>query len=114
MQATKVFLNGRWVGLHRSPDELKAALLKLRRTMTIPEDVSLVFDHSLNEVRINNDWGRVCRPLYVVERGSLKLNKGIITQLKARCPLYCRSGVMLSSTESSLKATLLFNSANLV
>lgn len=85
MQATKVFLNGRWIGAHRAPDELKKALLKLRRSVSISEDVSVVYDHGLNELRLNNDWGRVCRPLYVVEDCKINLTKGEIRELKA-CP----------------------------
>lgn len=84
VQATKVFLNGRWIGAHRAPDELKKALLKLRRSVSISEDVSVVYDHSLNELRLNNDWGRVCRPLYVVDECSINLTKGEIRELKAR------------------------------
>jgi DNA-directed RNA polymerase II subunit RPB2 len=80
-----VFLNGKWIGVHRNPDELKSALLKLRRSASITEDVSIVYDHALGEIRIYNDWGRVCRPLYVVENNTMKLTKGDIPQLSV-CP----------------------------
>lgn len=82
MQGTKVFLNGRWIGVHRAPDELKKALLKLRRAESISNDVSIVYDHSLNEIRVNNDWGRVCRPLFVVEQGEIKLSKQEVKEIK--------------------------------
>jgi DNA-directed RNA polymerase beta subunit len=84
MQGTKVFLNGRWIGVNRNPDGLKKALLKLRRADSISNDVSIVYDHALNEIRVNNDWGRVCRPLFVVEDGKIKLTKHEVKQIKVR------------------------------
>lgn len=33
--ATKLFVNGCWVGIHRDPDQLMATLRKLRRQMDI-------------------------------------------------------------------------------
>lgn len=84
MQGTKVFLNGRWVGIHRHPDELKTALLRLRRRLTVTEDVSVAYDHALREMRIYNDWGRVCRPLYVVEDSALKVKRSHIRRLLVR------------------------------
>lgn len=84
VQATKIFLNGTWVGIHRHPDELKGALLKLRRCLSISEDVSVAYDHALGEVRIYNDWGRVCRPLYVVENSIIKITKADVRRLLVR------------------------------
>ena len=84
LQGTKIFLNGKWIGIHRQPDELKGALLKLRRCLSITEDVSVAYDHALGEVRIYNDWGRVCRPLYVVENSSIKITKLDIRRLQVR------------------------------
>lgn len=84
MQGTKVFLNGKWIGVHRNPEELKSALLTLRRQVSITEDVSIVYDHALGEIRIYNDWGRVCRPLYVVENSAMKITKGDIPALSVR------------------------------
>ena len=33
--ATKIFVNGCWVGIHRDPDQLMSTLRKLRRQMDI-------------------------------------------------------------------------------
>ena len=33
--ATKIFVNGCWVGIHHEPDELMNTLLKLRRQMDV-------------------------------------------------------------------------------
>lgn len=34
-RATKIFVNGCWVGIHRDPDQLMNTLRKLRRQMDI-------------------------------------------------------------------------------
>jgi DNA-directed RNA polymerase II subunit RPB2 len=33
--ATKIFVNGSWVGIHRDPEQLMTTLRKLRRQMDI-------------------------------------------------------------------------------
>lgn len=35
-QATKIFVNGCWVGIHRNPDMLVSTLRRLRRRVSIP------------------------------------------------------------------------------
>jgi len=64
--ATKVFVNGAWVGIHREPEDLVRTLKELRRQGTIKEEVSIVMDHQYKELRIYTDPGRVCRPLFIV------------------------------------------------
>ena len=42
--ATKIFVNGCWVGIHRDPDHLMTTLRKLRREMdVIVSEVSICF-----------------------------------------------------------------------
>ncbi|KAJ2509518.1 DNA-dependent RNA polymerase II, partial [Coemansia sp. RSA 1939] len=65
--ATKVFLNGEWVGIHRSPDELATCMLDARRSADVTFETSIVRDVREREVRIHTDSGRVCRPLLVVD-----------------------------------------------
>jgi DNA-directed RNA polymerase II subunit RPB2 len=67
--------------VHKNPDELKNALLRLRRRASIGNDTSIAFDHGLAEIRIYNDWGRVCRPLYVVEDSACKITRADIARL---------------------------------
>ncbi|KAI6207569.1 DNA-directed RNA polymerase subunit beta [Aphelenchoides besseyi] len=85
-EATKIFVNGAWVGVHRDPDLLMKTLRKLRRQMDIiVSEVSMVRDIRDREIRINTDPGRVCRPLLIVdEKQQLKLNKTHIDALKER------------------------------
>lgn len=84
--ATKIFVNGAWVGVHRDPDLLMRTLRKLRRSMDIVvSEVSMVRDIRDREIRINTDPGRVCRPLLIVdEKQNLALNKTHIDSLKDR------------------------------
>eukprot|EP00118_Oscarella_pearsei_P025653 m.308540 g.308540 ORF g.308540 m.308540 type:complete len:1181 (+) comp44175_c0_seq1:66-3608(+) len=83
--ATKIFVNGCWVGIHTDPDQLMATLLKLRRQMDIiVSEVSMVRDFREREIRIYTDAGRVCRPLLIVENQKLLLKKSHIDQLKER------------------------------
>ncbi|OJZ81479.1 hypothetical protein ASPFODRAFT_37284 [Aspergillus luchuensis CBS 106.47] len=87
--ATKVFVNGVWVGIHRDPAHLVNTMLSLRRRNMISHEVSLIRDIREREFKIFTDAGRVCRPLYVVDNdpksencGSLVLNKEHIRKLE--------------------------------
>jgi DNA-directed RNA polymerase II subunit RPB2 len=64
--ATKVFVNGVWVGIHRDANELSKHLVRLRRCADIKSEVSIVRDIREKELRLYTDAGRVCRPLFVV------------------------------------------------
>ncbi|KAI2798827.1 hypothetical protein RDWZM_007221 [Blomia tropicalis] len=84
-EATKIFVNGCWVGIHREPDLLMSTLRKLRRQMDIiVSEVSMVRDIRDREIRIYTDAGRICRPLLIVENQKLLLKKKHIEQLKNR------------------------------
>ncbi|XP_028515345.1 DNA-directed RNA polymerase II subunit RPB2 [Exaiptasia diaphana] len=83
--ATKIFVNGCWVGIHRDPDQLMSTLRKLRRRMDIiVSEVSMVRDFREREIRIYSDAGRICRPLLIVENQKLLLKKNHIDMLKER------------------------------
>ncbi|KAI5308977.1 DNA-dependent RNA polymerase II, partial [Ascosphaera atra] len=88
--ATKVFVNGVWVGVHRDPATLVSIVQSLRRKNLISHEVSLVRDIRDREFKIFTDAGRVCRPLFVVDNdpksdncGSLALTKEHIRKLEA-------------------------------
>ena len=83
--ATKIFVNGCWVGIHRDPEQLMSTLRKLRRQMDIiVSEVSMVRDIQDREIRIYTDAGRICRPLLIVESSKLLLKKRHIDMLKER------------------------------
>jgi len=81
-ESTKVFLNGSWVGVHRTPDDLVKQLRVLRRSAYIHADVSIVRDVRDRELRIYTDAGRICRPLFIVdETNHLCLKKSHVQSL---------------------------------
>lgn len=82
IKGTKVFVNGAWIGIHTNPAELVQVLRNLRRSGQIDGEVSIVFDVKDNEIRINSDAGRACRPLFIVENNKLLITKEDIRNLK--------------------------------
>jgi len=83
--ATKIFVNGCWVGIHRDPDQLMTTLRKLRRQMDIINaEVSMIRDIRDREIRIYTDAGRICRPLLIVEDCKLLMKTRHIDMLKER------------------------------
>ncbi|KAK3381118.1 DNA-dependent RNA polymerase II RPB140 [Podospora didyma] len=90
--ATKVFVNGTWVGVHQDPKTLVGLVQRLRRKNIISYEVSLVRDIRDREFKIFSDAGRVMRPLFVVEtednsdsgaeKGQLILKKDHIRRLE--------------------------------
>ncbi|KAI8817226.1 DNA-directed RNA polymerase II subunit RPB2 [Fimicolochytrium jonesii] len=65
--STKVFVNGQWLGIHRDPDALVNTLRGLRRAADVSVEISIVRDVVDKEVRVATDYGRICRPLFVVD-----------------------------------------------
>lgn len=87
--ATKIFVNGIWVGVHRDPAHLVSTVQTLRRKGHLSHEVSLVRDIRDREFKIFTDAGRVCRPLFVIDNdpkssncGSLVLTKDHIAKLE--------------------------------
>lgn len=66
--ATKVFVNGVWVGVHHDPKHLVNTVQRLRRSHVLEFELSLVRDIRDREFKIFSDAGRVMRPLFVVEQ----------------------------------------------
>lgn len=83
--ATKIFVNGCWVGIHKDPEDLMFTLRRLRRQMDIiVSEVSMIRDIREREIRIYTDAGRICRPLLIVENQKLLLKRQHIQMLKER------------------------------
>jgi DNA-directed RNA polymerase II subunit RPB2 len=83
-QATKIFVNGQWVGIHRNPDELVSTLRTLRRNVNLPIEVSVVWDMRDRELRLYSDAGRCCRPLFIVENQKLKIKRSHVNRLVSK------------------------------
>jgi DNA-directed RNA polymerase II subunit RPB2 len=83
--ATKVFVNGEWIGIHREPGELVANLRSLRRQFQgIVGETSVLHDFLAGEIRVYTDQGRALRPLYIVEQGRLLIRRRQIVELAQR------------------------------
>lgn len=83
-EATKIFVNGCWVGIHRDPAQLVRTLRRLRRSLDLSSEVSIVRDIPNRELRLATDAGRACRPLFIVEegRGRLALRRSHVQRLR--------------------------------
>ncbi|CAG8827745.1 7296_t:CDS:2, partial [Racocetra persica] len=76
---TKVILNGNWIGVTRSPDDIVISLKEAKKAFC--EDISIVNDVNDRELRIYCDPGRVCRPLFTVHDSSLVITHNHIRKL---------------------------------
>eukprot|EP00026_Physarum_polycephalum_P001110 Phypoly_transcript_01111.p1 GENE.Phypoly_transcript_01111~~Phypoly_transcript_01111.p1 ORF type:complete len:1127 (+),score=213.78 Phypoly_transcript_01111:267-3647(+) len=82
--ATKIFVNGMWVGVHRQPDQLVKTLRSLRRCLDVSPEVAVVRDIKEKELRLYTDAGRACRPLLIVEDKKILLKQSHIMKLQRK------------------------------
>ena len=73
----KVFVNGKWLGLHSNLNELSTKLRVLKRMAVINPYTSISWNMYSNELNIYTDGGRCTRPLLIVDTS--KNEKGVIT-----------------------------------
>ena len=78
----KVFINGSWVGITDSPQELYLMLKDKKYKGIINIYTSIVFDYKLKEIRVCNDAGRLTRPLLRIKDKNILVNDDIIDKLK--------------------------------
>lgn len=83
-KATKVFVNGAWVGVHREPQTLVRTLRHLRRQVDVNTEVGVIYDIPLKELRLFTDYGRASRPLFIVDNQKLLIKKQDIIRLQNR------------------------------
>jgi DNA-directed RNA polymerase II subunit RPB2 len=62
----KIFVNGKWVGIHYSPDILFKVLRLYKLNSIINIFTSIVWDTTLNELYISTTSGRIIRPTFVL------------------------------------------------
>jgi DNA-directed RNA polymerase II subunit RPB2 len=78
----KVFINGSWVGITDSPQELYLMLKDKKYKGIINIYTSIVFDYRLKELRVCNDSGRLSRPLLRIKDNNILLSDSIVNKLK--------------------------------
>ena len=83
-EATKIIINGRWVGIIDTPLDVIHRIKLFRRNGIIPVYTSISFEYKTNELRIFTDAGRLIRPVYYVEDGrkSTEGRKDIIDKIE--------------------------------
>jgi DNA-directed RNA polymerase II subunit RPB2 len=72
------------VGIHRDPQMLVSTLREMRRQVDISTEVGVVHDIRLQELRLFTDYGRCCRPLFLVRDQQLLIKKSHIHALQNR------------------------------
>ena len=79
----KLFVNGNWVGTTSSPDIIVDKLKKYRRCALLPIYSSINWDIPNNILYIYTDGGRLCRPVFYVDKGMSSYDrKPILEKLK--------------------------------
>ena len=79
---TKVFLNGRWLGVCDNPLDLYISLKSKKYQGIIHVYTSIIFNTNNNEIYVCNDSGRLIRPLLLVDNNnSLYLTKTHIERI---------------------------------
>ena len=79
----KVFINGSWIGISNSPEELYLDLKEKKYKGIINIYTSIIFDYKLKEIRVCNDSGRLTRPLLRVKNNNIQINHEIIKKLNS-------------------------------
>ena len=64
---TKVFINGNWTGCINNPVDIVDRFKLERRNGLIPIFNSINWDIRRNEIYVNTDGGRLCRPIFYID-----------------------------------------------
>jgi len=79
-----VYFNGRLIGTHDEPAELREMFVEERRNGSIDDELNVSYDEDKEELRVVTDEGRVRRPLAIVEDGEPLLTEEHVEQLNNR------------------------------
>ncbi|OQO11818.1 DNA-directed RNA polymerase II subunit RPB2 [Cryoendolithus antarcticus] len=97
--ATKVFVNGVWVGVHKNASQLMEVLHDIRRKGLISFECTIIRDVREREIKIFTDAGRVMRPLFVVDNDPKSANRGNLMLQREHVDKLKNDLVILSSGE---------------
>jgi DNA-directed RNA polymerase II subunit RPB2 len=65
--STKVFINGKWIGMASNPVEMTDEIIKFKRNGLLPTYMSVSFNIRENEITIFTDEGRLLRPVFYMK-----------------------------------------------
>lgn len=75
-KSCKVFLNGKWIGIHKDPEYLYKIMRLLKLNSIIHLYTSIYWSIELNEIYVFCDSGRLLRPVFVLrKRGEVVSNR---------------------------------------
>jgi DNA-directed RNA polymerase II subunit RPB2 len=78
----KILINGNWQGVHKEPQVLIQQLRNLRRNAVINIYTSISWYIELNEIHIQTDGGRICRPLYIIKDNKFLMNDNVAKSIR--------------------------------
>ncbi|MDY6789150.1 MAG: DNA-directed RNA polymerase subunit B [Candidatus Nanohaloarchaea archaeon] len=79
-----VYLDGRLLGTHDNPEELKEKIIEKRREGEVDRELNIRYAEDKDEIKIFTDACRVRRPLAIVEDGEPLLTEEHIERLNTR------------------------------
>ena len=74
----KVFLNGKWIGIHKDPEYLYKIMRLLKLNSIIHLYTSIYWNIELNEIYVFCDSGRLLRPVFVLQKRGEVLSNALI------------------------------------
>ena len=78
----KVFINGNWIGISKEPNDLFLSLKDKKYKGIINIYTSIIFNYRDLEIRICNDAGRLCRPLFKINNNKSFITPDLIKKIK--------------------------------
>jgi DNA-directed RNA polymerase III subunit RPC2 len=78
-----IFINGTPIALTSQPKEFLNGFRRFRRMGRVSEFVSIFINHHHCAVQIATDEGRICRPLIIVENGTMRVTDEHLEKLRA-------------------------------
>ncbi len=79
--SSKMFVNGKWIGVIDDPIKVINLLKLYRRNGVIPIYSSISFNYQKNEVYIYTDSGRLTRPIFYIDDGKLSYDRPEIKKM---------------------------------
>jgi len=74
----KVFLNGKWIGVHKDPEFLYKIMRLLKLNSIIHLYTGIYWNIQLNEIYVFCDNGRLLRPVFVLKRMGSQISNQLI------------------------------------
>ena len=78
----KVFINGSWIGITKTPVDLYESLKEKKCKGIVNIYTSITFDYKNQEIRVCNDAGRLTRPLLRVVNNDILLDQEVCLKLR--------------------------------